>query len=341
MGSCAPQSPPSSTDSSSRPTRLPVSCGARAPRPMRRLILWDFDGTLASRRGETGWSLLPAELLDEHQPGSGITADHVRPFLRDGFPWHRPDLAHPELSEPEAWWRHVEELLVAAYEGVGIGGGRSELASLVRPRYVDTSLGWRLYDDTLPALERLQADGWRHAILSNHVPELPSMVAALGLSSLIDVVFTSVVTGYEKPNRNAFELALRPAAGRLRPGWLVITQSPMWQGLRPREFPRCWCEARSATRPGTRVTSTMLSRSSHRTLRQVRRSSPGVHRGGTPRANQADTTHLTRITMRFLPTRAVSNGPCWTRTSDLGIKSPAGTAAADCCQLKVPATRPT
>lgn len=188
---------------------------------VERLILWDFDGTLASRRGETGWSLLLAEVLEECEPGCGIAADDVRPFLRDGFPWHRPDLAHPELSEPEAWWRHVEELLVAAYESVGVEGRRArELASLVRPRYVDTSLWWRLYDDTLPALEKLQADGWRHAILSNHVPELPSMVAALGLSTLIDAVFTSAVTGYEKPNRAAFDIALR-TCGWPRETWMV------------------------------------------------------------------------------------------------------------------------
>jgi FMN phosphatase YigB (HAD superfamily) len=186
-----------------------------------RLILWDFDGTLASRRGETGWSLLLAELLDEHEPGCGITADHVRPFLRNGFPWHRPDRAHPELSEPDVWWRHVEDVLVAAYVCVGIGRGRArELASLVRHRYVDTSLGWCLYDDTLPVLEELQARGWRHAILSNHVPELPTMVAALGLSSVIDAVFTSAITGYEKPNRYAFELALR-TCGWPGEAWMV------------------------------------------------------------------------------------------------------------------------
>jgi putative hydrolase of the HAD superfamily len=188
---------------------------------MRRLILWDFDGTLATRRGETGWSLLLTELLDEHEPGRGITADHLRPFLRDGFPWHRPDIAHPELSEPDTWWGHVEDLLVAAYNGVGIESARAgKLARLVRPRYVDTSRGWRLYDDTLPVLERLRAEGWRHAILSNHVPELPSMVAALGLSSLIEVVFTSASTGYEKPNRNAFELALK-TCGWPRETWMV------------------------------------------------------------------------------------------------------------------------
>jgi putative hydrolase of the HAD superfamily len=174
---------------------------------------------ITSRRD--GLESLACRIARGARSGCRITADHLRPFLRDGFPWHRPDIAHPELCEPDAWWRHVEDLLVAAYEGVRIGRERArQLASLVRPRYVDTSLGWQLYDDALPVLEQLQADGWRHAILSNHVPELPTMVAALGLSPVIDVVFTSAATGYEKPNRNAFDLALR-TCGWPRETWMV------------------------------------------------------------------------------------------------------------------------
>jgi hypothetical protein len=60
---------------------------------LKRLILWDFDGTLASRRGETGWSLFLAELLDVHHPDCSVTADQLRPFLQDGFPWHTPGTA--------------------------------------------------------------------------------------------------------------------------------------------------------------------------------------------------------------------------------------------------------
>jgi FMN phosphatase YigB (HAD superfamily) len=66
----------------------------------------------------------------------------------------------------------------------------------------------------------LRVLGWRHAILSNHVPELPSMVSGLGLSHLIDVVFTSAATGYEKPNPRAFEIALE-ACGWPSESWMV------------------------------------------------------------------------------------------------------------------------
>jgi putative hydrolase of the HAD superfamily len=169
--------------------------------------LWDFDGTLAFRPGM--WRGCLSETLDEHQPGHGIAPEELGPFLRDGFPWHRPETAHPELCEPEVWWQTIEGLLARAYQGVGINGPRArELARLARHRYIDVS-GWRLYDDTVPTLERLHADGWGHVIVSNHVPELSRLVESLGLSTLIDTVFSSAVTGYEKPHRAAFEIALQ------------------------------------------------------------------------------------------------------------------------------------
>jgi putative hydrolase of the HAD superfamily len=186
---------------------------------MDRVILWDFDGTLAHRPGM--WRGCLIETLDEHAAGHGIDADELRPFLRDGFPWHRPDIAHLELCEPEAWWAPVEMLLSAAYEGVGIDEGRArELARLARNRYIDASRGWQLYDDTIHVLDALRSQGWRHAILSNHVPELATLVAGLGLAPLIDVVLTSAATGYEKPNAKAFELAL-DRCGRPKQVWMV------------------------------------------------------------------------------------------------------------------------
>ncbi len=174
---------------------------------MNRAIFWDFDGTLAHRPGMWRGCLL--ETLDEHAPGHGIDAEELRPFLRNGFPWDSPDDPHPELCEPDAWWAHVEVLLTAAYEGAGIESHRAaELAARVRERYVDPTRVWELFPDTKPVLERLREQGWRHIVLSNHVPELPAIAEGLGLARLVDHIVTSAATGYEKPHPEAFRLAL-------------------------------------------------------------------------------------------------------------------------------------
>ena len=185
-----------------------------------RLVIWDFDGTLAHRRGETGWSILLAEALDTEEPGHGHSPDTFRPHLRSGFPWHAPGVAHPELCEPEAWWGSVRPVLGRAYEAAGYERARAlELADAARRLYVDAHVGWELFEDTLPALDRLAQAGWTQAILSNHVPELRQIVAALGLDEVVAFLSCSAETGYEKPHAQAFASvldALRPAEA-----WMV------------------------------------------------------------------------------------------------------------------------
>jgi putative hydrolase of the HAD superfamily len=172
------------------------------------IVLWDFDGTLAERPGLWRGCLL--EVLREHEPELDAEADAFIPALRSRFPWHSPDVPHPDLCEDEAWWAHVLPLLTEAYEAVGVGPERArELAALARARYVDPTVGWRLFEDTVPALTRLAGHGWRHAVLSNHVPELEQIVAGLGLDRYVDAVVCSAVTGYEKPHPEAFARALR------------------------------------------------------------------------------------------------------------------------------------
>jgi len=173
-----------------------------------RVVLWDFDETLAHRPGR--WSTCLVDALDEELPGHGVTVDDIRPLLRDGFPWHRHDVPHPELCEPDAWWACVGTLIEHAYAGVGVEADRcAALARRVRVIYADAGLAWQLFADTIPALNALTAAGWRHAMLSNHVPELPALVEGLGLGPHFDVVLTSAATGYEKPHPEAFANALR------------------------------------------------------------------------------------------------------------------------------------
>jgi putative hydrolase of the HAD superfamily len=174
---------------------------------MNRVVLWDFDGTLAWREGL--WSGCVLEVLDEREPHHSGTLPAIRAALSGRFPWHRHQLAHPELAEADAWWEAITPLMVEGIAACGVEERRArELAPAVRERFVDGTRVWRLFDDTPDALSRTAAAGWRNVILSNHVPELPTLVATLGLDGLVEEVFTSAVTGFEKPHREAFELAL-------------------------------------------------------------------------------------------------------------------------------------
>lgn len=170
-------------------------------------ILWDFEGTLAVHPGLWSYSLL--EVLNKHEPGHRVDIEQIRPFLRTGFPWHRPEEPHLHLLKPDAWWLNLELVFARAYQGVGFDANRAlELAKHVRQLIIDPRR-YAVYDDAIPALESLKIRGWKCSILSNHVPELPAIVQALGLSSYIDFCMSSANSGYEKPNPKAFRYALR------------------------------------------------------------------------------------------------------------------------------------
>ncbi len=138
-----------------------------------------------------------------------VSRDDIRPFIRSGFPWHSPDVYHPETAEPDVWWKNVTPLFKSALLGLGVRPDRaSVLAAMVRREYCDPEK-WSLFDDTLPTLELLSGRGWKHLVLSNHVPELPHIARDLGLSPLLSRVYSSALTGYEKPNPEAYLSVLR------------------------------------------------------------------------------------------------------------------------------------
>ncbi|OIQ74256.1 phosphoglycolate phosphatase [mine drainage metagenome] len=161
------------------------------------------------------------EVLDEFEPGHGITSEAIRPHLRAGFPWHQPDRPHPELSDPKVWWTKVGSILATGLQSEGMSYERSEeITRLFRLRYMDGSVAWKLSPDVGSVLSQLTDDGWRNVILSNHVPELAAIVEGVGLGGLVDQVISSANVGYEKPHPAIFALA-RELSGDPQEIWMV------------------------------------------------------------------------------------------------------------------------
>jgi putative hydrolase of the HAD superfamily len=185
---------------------------------VNRAVIWDFDETLARRSG--GWRHTLVDALDLESPGHGITPAAVEPGLRHGFPWHEPERPHPELSDPDRWWAGLQPVLREALEGAGVGTSVAErAASRARSEYVRLDR-WSLFPETAAALDRLRSLGWRQAILSNHCPELPDLVAGLGIGEYFEVVLTSAAIGFEKPHPEAFARVLRDLGGP-QSSWMV------------------------------------------------------------------------------------------------------------------------
>jgi putative hydrolase of the HAD superfamily len=175
---------------------------ARSP----SIVLWDFDGTLAERPG--GWRGMLVEILDELEPGHGFSADRIAGGLTSGFPWHDWQRPHPELRDPAAWWVLVVDVMWRGMASVGVPEPLARAVAARVPVEYSRFDRWRLYPDTLAALETVRSAGWRSAILSNHCPELRAIVGGLGLGNAFERVFNSAETDWEKPNPEAFRIAL-------------------------------------------------------------------------------------------------------------------------------------
>jgi len=173
---------------------------------MPRYLIWDFDGTLGFRHGN--WSGALVEVLQRADPSCGVTREHFVPHLQTGFPWHDPQRKRSTDVSPDDWWDALQPVFIRAFAGVGLTHSRAEqLARDVRAAYLDAAK-LALFDDALPALERLSREGWTHVILSNHVPEFRQILDVLGVQPLIERIFNSAETGVEKPHPDAFRNVL-------------------------------------------------------------------------------------------------------------------------------------
>jgi putative hydrolase of the HAD superfamily len=170
-------------------------------------LIWDFDGTLGYRT-EGMWTGALLEVLRQEASDVRVQAEHIRPYLQTGFPWHPPYTPHPEVTSGTAWWDKLDIVFERAFKGLGFDAVKArQMARRVRDVFPDPAY-WRVFDDAHPALARLTAEGWTHLMLSNHVPELRDIVDHLGLPHYFKQIFNSAETGYEKPHVMAFQTVL-------------------------------------------------------------------------------------------------------------------------------------
>jgi|SRR6185437_6743384 len=182
----------------------------------RKYLIWDFDGTLGYRPDR--WSGTLVQIVKRFT-GRDVDIQTVRPYMQRGFRWDDAAREHPRISADE-WWEELLPNFEEAIIGCGFSSAEARpLAARMRAEYTDIA-GWRAFEDTRTVLEQLRHDGWMHAILSNHVPELRTIIDGLGLTDLFVSITNSAETGFEKPHPQAFAAAL---ASLDRPGdvWMI------------------------------------------------------------------------------------------------------------------------
>jgi len=73
-----------------------------------------------------------------------------------------------------------------------------------------TQTNWLLEQDTLPALKKLEQDGYRMGLISNagDDKDVQQLVRKFGITGYFDFILTSAACSYRKPHPRIFELAL-------------------------------------------------------------------------------------------------------------------------------------
>ena len=177
-----------------------------------RTVCFDFQDTLAYF-ADTHLGLY-VQAAAEH--GVDVTAGALGKHVDDAWAqWRTPQgLDHAAASRDEPTYSALRLAVHRnRFRAVGVEGGAAD-AIAERVLELESDPGhYRLYDDTVPALERLAAAGAEAMIVSNHIWRLPEIVDALGIGSRLRAVLTSARVGYRKPHPAIYAEALR-CAGR-------------------------------------------------------------------------------------------------------------------------------
>lgn len=167
-------------------------------------VLFDFHFTLVRQRPARDW-LADAQALADRDDDLEHTLPPDRfAELLAGLDdlWHHAAALDPDNErdlDAERHWEVFEEL-VGALPGLD--------AVLVAVLYATLLDVWTPYQDTLPALRALAAQGVRTAVISNVGIDIRPVLDRTGITPLVHAVLLSCEQGLVKPDPRLFERAL-------------------------------------------------------------------------------------------------------------------------------------
>ena len=111
----------------------------------------------------------------------------------------------PTYAATMAWQKRLE---VAVMTLLGIDPQHHDDLFMQIVAAFDDPQTYVFFDDALPTLKRVRAEGYKTAVISNWGWGLPDLCAALGLDHYVDIISTSARVGANKPNPAIFQRTL-------------------------------------------------------------------------------------------------------------------------------------
>jgi len=181
------------------------STASRSFRPRYDVVLLDAGGTLIRVGPGVG------EIYADRAARYGVEVEPKVIEAQFRALWdERHDTLHGGVSDTveRQWWHG---LVSDVFDRAGKRGTFGDAFDPYFEELYDLfSLGdvWHVFDDVVPALEALEANGIRCAVVSNWDSRLGQLLDRLGLGRWFEFVFTSATVGYRKPDPRIFGHAL-------------------------------------------------------------------------------------------------------------------------------------
>lgn len=172
---------------------------------MKKVIFWDFDGTLAY--SDHLWSNSIYDALKIRMSDTTVTFEEIRYMTRGIYTWDTPFEDYSHITG-ERWWQCLQNRLCEKLQAISVPPEIARSASLSIRQEILKPEKYHLYDDALIILEHCGRLGYQNYLLSNNYPELEDTAHKLGLAEWLDGCFVSALIGYDKPRREIFEYAL-------------------------------------------------------------------------------------------------------------------------------------
>ena len=176
-----------------------------------KAVFWDFHGTLAYPKHLWGESVFAAARIACAPLSPPFSPADVKEYTKAGwYPWDRYEEDFSRTTG-EKWWEFMCGHFCRIYKSLGLSEDAANRASLLVRDELTKAERYELYPDAIPALRECRSLGWKNVLLSNHLPELPRILEALGCREYFSALVISSLAGYDKPRREIFEIAGKEA----------------------------------------------------------------------------------------------------------------------------------
>ena len=172
---------------------------------MRKVLFWDFDGTLVV--SNPMWPEAMLRIIQSETGRSDLTFHDIRPHTRIGFTWHTPDDDHTGYKG-QLWWERMFVRFAEVLKLFGVPENRALPAARRMQEEILRVSNYEIYPDTKATLQYAIDHGWENYILSNNYPDMDLTMDALGLTPYFKDMVISARLGWDKPRAELFQYAL-------------------------------------------------------------------------------------------------------------------------------------